>query len=806
MIRRASLAACLIATLVVAFGTAFPMAAPIRLARHPDYHDGKVVFSYLGDIWIANEDGANVHRLTDNLAREVYPRFSPDGRSIAFSSNRYGNNDVYVIPAAGGPPRRLTYHTGGDDVVGWTRDSEQVIFRSARGEGAFPTVATLYQISAKGGQEQSLNLDWGYSGSFSPDGKSLVFNRHPAVWSRRHYRGSYAADLWIADVAAKSYTKLLGDEQYNRYWPMWGADGAIYFVGDPLPNEKSVTPGSLDVRKSVNNVYKVPAKGGQPTQVTRHTDGSLFWPSMSSDGKVIVYEDNFGIWKLDVASGKTTEIKLDIVSDDKENEIEFEAITNEVDAFDLSPSGRRAVISARGQIFTIATERGDITRVAPDRMASRSQAPKWSADGRFLAFVSDRSGRDEIWVSDPEGRTPKRITDLDNEKGALVWTPDSTALLYTAADKKLYSYNVADGKTAVVASSDVGRIGSVAVSPDSKWIAFSKQDRTLRSHVYIVPIAGGEERHVSDDSLLYSEANAIWTADGRYLVFTSAEGASSGIASQGGLNTTMALWALSLRDQDRDPTNRDIDNEAQGLAAEAAARQNTGRGTSTGSGQQTPEVRIDWNGLARRARQLSVPGTAIGGLTPAPEGHSVALTASTAGAGGGRGGAPDAVSGMYIVNVESGQLTRVPAAPENAGGGGGRGRGGAAGGPGVGTSIAFARDGRTLYFRSGSGLFAAPINLTAAGAGAAQAAGGGRGGGRGGRGGAPTVTEPAANASARQVDLHRQYRGRPQGAARTGVQRRLADHEESLLRSQDARRRLERRESGVRAAARLPRG
>ncbi len=750
MVRRASVAVCLTAVLALAFGSAFPTAAPVRLARHPDYYGGKVVFSYLGDIWMANEDGSNVHRLTDNLAREVYPRFSPDGRSIAFSSNRYGNNDVYVIPSVGGTPRRLTYHTGGDDVVGWTRDSGSVIFRAARGDGAFPSVATLYQIAAKGGQEQSLNLDWGYWGSFSPDGKSLVFNRHPATWSRRHYRGSYAADLWIADVAAQSYTKLLGDEQYNRYWPMWGADGSIYFVGDPLPNEKGVIPGSLDVRKSVNNIYRIPVKGGQPTQVTRHTDGSLFWPSMSSDGKVIVYEDNFGIWKLDVASGKSSEIKLDIASDEKQNEVEFETITNEVDTFDLSPSSRRAVISARGQIFTIATERGDITRVAPDKMASRNQAPKWSADGKFLAFVSDRSGRDEIWVSDPEGRTPKKITDLDNEKGALVWTPDSTALLYTAADKKLYSYNVADGKTAVVAASDVGRIGSVDVSPDSKWIAFSKQDRTLRSHVYIVPIAGGEERHISDDSLLYSETNAIWTADGRYLVFTSSEGASNGIASQGGISTTMELWALSLRDQDRDPTNRDIDNEAQGLAAEAAARQNTGRGGGAAAAP-APEVRIDWNGLARRARQLSVPGTAIGGLTAAPEGHSVALTASNAGAGG-RGGAPDGTAGIYIINVESGQLTRVPPAPESAGAGAGRGgRGGGAGGfGGGGSSMAFARDGRTLYFRSGSALFAAPINLAGTG-GAQAAAGGGRGGGRGGRGGAPTVTEPAANASARQV-------------------------------------------------------
>lgn len=710
MNRRRSPGVFLTVLLGLALGAASAMAEPIKLARHPDYNAGRIAFSYLGDVWVAREDGTNVQRITDNLARDIYPRFSADGKWIAFTSNRYGNNDVYVVPSAGGTPRRLTYHSGGDEVVGWTRDSQHVIFRSARGDGAFPSVQTLHQVAITGGLERPLPVDWGYSGSFSPDGKSLVFNRHPSSWSRRHYRGSYAADLWLANLSDKTYTKLLGDEQYNRYWPMWGADETIYFVGDPLPNEKTVKPGSPDVRKSANNIYRVPVKGGPPVQVTKHTSGGLFWPSMSSDGKTIVYEESFGIWKLDVASGRTSEIKLDIIADEKENEHEIVAVNNEVDSFDISPSGRRAAISVRGQLLTIATDRGDITRLAPDRMASRNQFPKWSADGKYIAYQSDKSGRDEIWISDPDGRAPKKITDVDTEKGAIVWSPDSKMLLYTAADKKLYNYSVADGKTSVVASTDVGRtIGSVSVSPDSKWVAFSKQDRTLRAHVYIAPIGGGEERHVSDDALLYSESNAVWTADGRYLVFTSVETVSNGIATQGGINTTMELWALPLRDQDRDPTSRDIDNEAQGLAAEAAARQ-SGRGGGAGGGAAQPvEVRIDWSGMPRRAFQLTVPGTTIGGLTPAPEGHSVAVTLASGGAGGGRGGggAADPTAGLYIINVESGQLTRVPAAPQTAGGGGGRGRGGAGGGFGGGGNAVFARDGRTLYFRSGTGLFAA---------------------------------------------------------------------------------------------------
>ena len=729
----------LVSLLAIAIAATAAVAAPIKLARHPDYHAGTIVFSYLGDLWIANDDGSGVRRVTDHLARDIYPRFSPDGKWIAFSSNRYGNNDVFLIPAGGGPAKQLTFHSGNDEVVGWSRDGKSVVFRAPRGLGAFPNVATLHQISIDGGQEQPLPTDWGWSGSFSPDGKSLVFNRHPSTWSRRHYRGSYAADLWVTNLADQTYTPLLADEKYNRYWPMWGADGAIYYVADPLPNEKSVKPGSKEVRASVNNIYRIPAKGGPAVQVTRHADGSLFWPSMSADGKTIVYEDNFGIWKLDVASGRSSEISIDIGTDDKENAIEFRAVSDEVDSFDISPSGRRAAISVRGQILTIATERGDITRVSPDRMASRSQFPKWSADGKYIAFVSDRSGRDEIWISDSEGRSPKQITDLDNEKSAAIWSPDSKSLLYIAGGKRLYNYTVEDGKTAPVTSSDTGRIGTLAISPDSKWVAFGKQDRTLRSHIYIAPIAGGEERHISDDTLLFAENEAVWTADGQYLVFTSTESFSNGIATQGGIIPSTELWVLALRDRDRDPANRDIDNEAQGLAAQAEARRANNAGGNT-----IPDVRIDWGGIARRAKQLTVQGNAIGSLTPAPEGPHVALTIGTRTAGGG-GGGQGPVGEMFIINVESGQLTRVPRAPQNAEGGGGGNQGGGPGGPGVGPAFVFARDGRTLYFRSGTGLFAATINLNAE----RQGGGAGRAASRGGN---PTIEEPTGpNATARRV-------------------------------------------------------
>jgi len=740
-------------------------AAPVRLARTPDYHAGKIAFSYFGDIWVVNEDGSNPQRITDNTARDINPRFSPDGRWIAFSSTRYGNYDVFAVPATGGAARRLTFHTGNDEVVGWTRDSRNIIFRAARGDGAFPTVATLYQIPVDGGQETPLQVDWGWWGSFSPDGKQFLFNRHPAVWSRKHYRGSFAADIWVADLSAKTYRQILSGENFNRYWPMWGPKDEIYFVGDPLPNDKSVKPGSAEVRKSLNNIYKVPLKGGtQPVQVTKHTDGSVFFPSISSDGKVIVYEESFGLWKLDVASGKTVEVKIDITTDDKENQFEVVAISNEADSFDLSPSGRRAVISSRNQIFTIATERGDITPIANDKGASRNESPEWSPDGKSIAFISDRSGRQEIYLVDPDGKNLKKITDLDSDKSAIVWSPDSKALVFGSTDKKLYYYTPADGKTSVITSSDLAQPRSPAFSPDGKWVTFTKQDATLRNHVYIAPVSGGEERHITDDSLAFSEGSAVWTADGRYIAYTTSTGTGGGIASTGGrTQIQMQLMALPLRAQERDPLNKDIDNEAQGLAAEAAARPGgqggrggAGGGPGAAAAQQPVEVRIDWDGLTKRARRIQVSGEIIGGLTASPAGSTIAFTASAAPTGqSGAESAGESSTGIYTVNIADGSSpVRVPPAPPATGAAAGRGPGAPRGGGfGMfgGSTMVFTHDGRTLYFRSGRGIYAAPVGGGSGSTATPEAAPAGRGG----RGGAPPSTAAAAapttGATARQV-------------------------------------------------------
>jgi tricorn protease len=197
------------------------------------------------------------------------------------------NYDVFVVPVTGGEPRQLTFHSADDNVVGWTPDGKKVIFSSTRGNGAFPSVATLWEVPAEGGIERAIETDWGAYASYSPDGSKLAFTRHPSVWSRKHYRGSYAADLWVEEIASKKFTRL-GDEDYkgNMFWPMYGHSGEIYFVSNELSNEKGIKPGSADVMKSVNNIWKISDKGGKPVQVTHHRRWQL------------VLSQHLGRWKV----------------------------------------------------------------------------------------------------------------------------------------------------------------------------------------------------------------------------------------------------------------------------------------------------------------------------------------------------------------------------------------------------------------------------------------------------------------------------------------------------------------------------
>ena len=715
--------------------------ADVKMLRHPSFSNGRVAFSYLGDIWTANESGSNIQRLTDNKARDIYPRFSPDGNWIAFSSNRDGNYDVFVMPATGGKPKQLTFHTADDNVVGWTPDGKHILFSSTRAKGAFPTVATLFEVSVDGGMEQSVPTDWGATGSYSADGNKLAFMRHPAVWSRKHYRGSYAGDLWVMDVPAKTYTKFSdGEFKGNWLWPMY-AGKDIYFVSDRTANEKNIQFGGPEAMKSVNNIWKISEKGGTPIQVTHHADGNLYFPSISTDRKTIVYEDNFGLWKLDVATGKSTEIHIDVKSDSKENDVELVTVNNEADAFNLSPSSRRAAVVVHGEVFSIATDRGEPQRVTES--AWREEDPRWSPSGKWIAFVSDRSGRQEVWISTELGKNQKKLSDADCDKSSLTWSPDSKSLLWAGSDHKLRKVDVETGKTDVLAESSSGNIASPQWAPDGKWSSYAKQDKLLRYQVWIKSLETGVDKQIVSDQFQVSNG-AKWTADGKKLLLLGGISAPA-MASQGFRGTPNSLYAIPLTHIDKAPESRDVNTEEQALAQlnDAPApgprpRANTGL---------VAVVNIEWDNMDRRIQKLgNLPG-AVMAVIPSPDSKTLAVEVAAAGEGP---GGPS----IYVMRDDGTGMQRLnttvasdgPATPPGPGGGGGF-RGG-------GNEPQWSRDGRSLYMLQRRHLYAVTVPpMTDAGS--ATDASGPAAGGR--RGGAPVVTPatatPSAAAGPRRVDF-----------------------------------------------------
>jgi tricorn protease len=681
--------------------------AEVKLLRHPTYSKGRVAFSYLGDIWIARENGSDILRLTDNKARDVYPRFSPDGSLIAFSSNRDGNYDVFVIPVTGGKPRQLTFHSADDNVVGWSPDGKKVLFTSVRGKGAFPTVMTLFEIPVEGGTEHPVATDWGSSASYSPDGKRMAFTRHPAVWSRKHYRGSYAADLWVRDLGANTFSKL-GDAEYkgNYFWPMYGANGDIYFVSDRTASEKNIKYGGPEVMKSVNNLWKISDKGGAAVQVTHHTDGSLFFPSISEDRRTIVYEDNFGLWKLDVASGKSTEIRIDLKTDSKENDTEWVTVGNDAESFDLSPSNRRVAVAVHGEVFTIAADKGEPQRVTDTPW--REQSVRWSPNGKWISFVSDRTGRQEVWISDELGKTPKKLSDADCDKFSIVWAPDSKSLMWAGSDHKLRKVDIESGRTEVIASSDVSNVADAQYSPDGKWISYTKDDNLLRSHVWIKNLESGAEHMIVSDQFQES-SSARWTPDGKKLLLTGGISLAS-IATQGFRGAPDQLYSIPLTPE-KAPEDRSVNTEEQAMAAlNEGPGPGAGGPTAGGRGPRGPvTVNIEWDGMDRRMKKLtSLPGPVVAGIA-SPDSRMIAFVAMGGPSSGSETEEPaGAGPQLYVIREDGTGLQRVntsvPGAATPTGGrrgGGGFGR--------LSIEPQWSRDGRSLYMLIGRSIYAVPV-------------------------------------------------------------------------------------------------
>ena len=686
------------AVTLLAFQAPLGSATESRLIRYPHYHAGQIAFTYLADIWVADANGGHPRRLTVNLARDVYPRFSPDGKWIAFSSDRAGNLDVYVMPVEGGTARALTSHSADDTVLTWARDSKSILFASNRAEDF---VGKLYTVPLEGGLPTNTGADMGVWATFSPDGARLAINRHGQQYWRKFYRGANATEVTVMDIAAKRFTEVTDFDGVDS-WPMWARNGHIYFVSDREG-------------RGLTNIWRIAEKGGNAEQVTKFTSGDVRWPSISDDGTVIMFEHDFRIWKLEVATHQAKPVPLSIAAETQQNHSEVRTFDSEADDYDLDPSGQRIAFSIHGEVFTAPVEEGDLAQITEGAPRDRNVA--YSPDGKHIAYVSDRSGREEIYIAAADGTgEAQQATNIDALKLSLSWSPDSTALAFVSSDFRLRRYDLQSRRTIELATSRYGNIGAPVWSPDGRWIAYAKPERVRTSDIYLVPATGATaddpERRVTEDS--YNDSQPQFSPDGRKLYFLRGDRFSDGPNSG---SATPQIHAMTLPREERDP-----DDPAERVEPERAGDSPRGgenaRSADAGASVPPPMVTIDWAGLKRRTRQITRMPFAVTSFIVMPDSRSLA----------------------FVVNEPSGARTQpaVYTVPQNGrrpsrlvAGGGDRdtddddGQGGPGGGQEI-SELRVARDGRTLFFLERRGVYSVGLPQPRENSGAQAAGGQGR--------------------------------------------------------------------------------
>jgi tricorn protease len=648
MLRRPSSArsAALAAAALALFAAAPRVAqapSPIRFARTPHVaNDGRIAFAYHDDIWVADSNGANPRRLTANVGRESWPRFSPDGRWIAFVSNRTGNDDVFVMPAAGGEPRQLTWFSGDDQALYWTPDGTGIVIASNRGPE--PWGAPLYRLSLDGGPPEPLGMATARTGMISQDGRMVAFNRVlPSTW-RKGYRGNNSGDIAVLNVAARTAVELTDTSlmaartNVNDVYPMWGADGMIYFASE---------------RDGTFNLWRVAAQGGAPQQVTRHTAGGAFFPAISPDGRRIIYQNDFALWTVDVPNGRPRQLDIALAFDPKEHDVEVVEAGNRAEGFSVSPTGDYLAVDFHGEIMIVPAEPGvgEKTRVTDSPWRDRTQT--WSPDGKRIAYVSDESGEDEVWLFDLAAGTRKKLTQHQSVKGDLTWAPNSQKLAYTAANR-IFEVDVAGGNPRELAHNPAGGYSLSEYAPDGNWLVYTRRDDEQNADVYLFDVRAGTEYAVAPGP--FTETGGGLTPDGKTLVFLSNR--------DGAVNHLFAVSLGRLTEDPNDPLVRERNKPARPRGGRGGAERDSAgpeRGTERGA---APALQVDTAGIERRAVQLTRGEAGVSGYFVSRDGRTVyfSVGGGVGGGGGfgqGGGAVPASERGLFQVGIDGRDRKRV---------------------------------------------------------------------------------------------------------------------------------------------------
>ena len=482
-----------------------------RLLRFPATNGTDVAFSYAGDLWTVPIQGGQARRLTSHIGYEMLARYSPDGKTIAFTAEYDGNREVYTIPAQGGEPVRLTYTATNprDDlgdrmgpnnmVMAWSPDGKQIIFRNRTGDGF---EGLLWSVSPGGGMPRQLPLPEGGWCSYSPNGKKLAYNRvmrEFRTW--KYYRGGMADDIWIWDPAAKKVTNVTNNDAQDIF-PMWVGD-EIFFASD---------------RDMVMNLFVYNTRTHVTEKVTDFQEFDVKFPS--TDGHTIVFENGGWLYRLDPATRQYARIPVTLGADAVYGRAERRVLSSrDVTASSAAPDGSRVVVTARGEVFDVPVGKG-VTRNLSRSANSNDRNAQWSPDGKRIAWIGDASGETEIYLYDVKEGAVKQLTSgSDTYIRFLSWAPDSKHLYYTDRKNRYVEVDPDSGSRRTVMENPEREFFGVDISPDSKWIAYTRPAANEMDIVYLRSLESGKEYPVTER--WYNSGSPSFSADGKYLIFSS---------------------------------------------------------------------------------------------------------------------------------------------------------------------------------------------------------------------------------------------------------------------------------------------
>ena len=579
----------------VAVPSTMMAADEARLLRFPATNGSEIVFSYAGDLYKVAATGGEAKRLTSYIGYEMFPRFSPDGKTLAFTGQYDGNTEVYTMPSTGGEPLRITYTaTNSRDDLGdrmgpnnivmtWTRDGKEIVYRNRIGDGF---TGQLYRVNKEGGLSDVIPLPEGGFCCYSPDGTQLAYNRvmrEFRTW--KYYKGGMADDIWVYNPRKNTVENVTKNDAQDIF-PMW-IGNEIYFISD---------------RDHTMNIFVYNTETKQTSKVTNFTEYDVKFPSCH--GNTIVFENGGFIYKLDATNKKAEKVTITLASDNVYARTEIKNGADYVTNASLSPNGERMVVTSRGEVFNVPVGKG-VTKNISRTPGAHEREAQWAPDGKSIAYISDQTGETELYAQNVETGEVKQLTkNNDTYIRSFQWSPDAQKIVYTDRKNRINLVNVVKRQVSTLSQNPMGEARNVSFSPDNRWLTYSRTSANNFSIVYVYNLAEKKEYAITDK--WYESYAPVFSTDGKYLVFTSARDFNPIYGSLEWNHVYTKTNGVYLALLSKDTASPFLEADAQ-VGGTSVADKKTEAKKDNNINKDFFEVKIDFEGMNDRIIKLPLP-------------------------------------------------------------------------------------------------------------------------------------------------------------------------------------------------------